>query len=170
MAKYTETYLEFLEGGGVVPSSSFALITGFEDLFTKRYCASEIGFETEALFTLKLDEKAEAVMPVYADRMAVMLAQMTEIRTSPIKTRYEKREYGKQHSSGKATELPYDVATAIPSSTSEAEVDKHTDEINFKDGLSIDERLRLIDAINGKAKIIVEECLDEFKSLFMGVY
>ena len=66
MAKYTETLAEYIEGGGVLPSSSFALIEDFEDLFKERYCGSELGFETELLFAMKLDYKARAVMPVYA--------------------------------------------------------------------------------------------------------
>ena len=52
MSKYTETLVEFLEGGGSLPAA-FAEIVGFEDLFVARYCDKEIGFETEALFQIK---------------------------------------------------------------------------------------------------------------------
>lgn len=170
MAKYTETFAEYVEGGGALPSSSFALIDDFEDLFKERFCGSEIGFETEALFAIKLDYKARAVMPVYASKIAAVVEQMTGIKDNPIKWRYEERKYGKQHSEGSTTDLPYEQATATPSMLSAADNDEHTDTLDFQEGLSVDERLRIIDAINKKAFDLVEACLDEFKPLFMGVY
>ncbi|MBR2774986.1 MAG: hypothetical protein IKD73_08390 [Selenomonadaceae bacterium] len=178
MAKYTETLQEYLEGGGLLPTSSFALIEGFEDLFKERFCDSEIGFETETLFLMKLDMRAKIVMPVYADKIAIRAAQIAGLKTAPAKVRYETRVYGAQHSEtsndGKSTELPLDPATTLPNSTTEtsgeADVDAHTDEFTFDEGLSADERLRLIDAMNAAAAPILEECLNEFKPLFMGVY
>lgn len=178
MAKYTETLAEYVEGGGTLPSSSFALIDGFEDLFKEMYCGSEIGFETEALFAIKLDAKAKIVMPSYAAKIAAVVAQLTGIADNPIKWRYETREYGKQHSSSKTdgsnTDLPIDATTAKPSSLSNlngsADTDAHTDKLDFQEGLSVDERLRIIDALNNKAFVLVDACLDEFRPLFMGVY
>lgn len=175
MAKYTETFAEYLDGGGVIPSTEFAKITGFEDLFKERYCGSEIGFETETLFALKLDMKAKLVMDVYADRLSVFNSQMARIKTNPARIRTEARDYGKQHSSnsndGTNTDLPYNAETSTPTSMSHlggsADVDAHKDEIKYTDELSIDERLRLIES---KARLVIEECLDEFKPLFMGVY
>lgn len=178
MAKYTETLAEYIEGGGVLPSSSFALIEDFEDLFKERYCGSEIGFETEALFAIKLDAKARLVMPVYADKIATLGGQYTTLKNNPVKWRYETRNYGKQHSenetNGSNTDLPINATTAAPSSTSKleghADTDAHTDTLDSKEGLSADESLRIIEAFNKKAFVLVEACLDEFKSLFMGVY
>ena len=178
MAKYTETFAEYVEGGGALPSSSFALIDDFEDLFKERFCGSEIGFETEALFAIKLDYKARAVMPVYAERLAIASEQILGLKTSPQKWRYETRNYGKQHSesknNGSNTDLPFDEDESLPSSLSNmdgsVDADAHTDSVDVKEGLSVDERLRLIEAFNKKAFVIVEACLDEFKPLFMGVY
>lgn len=178
MAKYTELFSEYLERGGVLPSSSFALIEDFEDLFKERYCGSEIGFETEALFAMKLDYKARAVMPVYANKIAAVVEQMTGLKNNPTKWRYETRVYGKQHSetenNGSTTELPIDATTAEPAATNHADgsadTDEHTDTLDFKEGLSVDERLRIIEKLNEKAFVLVEACLDEFKPLFMGVY
>jgi len=178
MAKYTETFAEYVEGGGTLPSSSFALIEDFEDLFKERYCASEIGFETESLFALKLDYKARVVMPLYASKIAAVVEQMTGLKDNPTKWRYEEHNYGQQHSENEThsdgTELPYDVASATPSSLAnmngKATTDAHKDTLEFKEGLSVDERLRIIEQINRKAFSLVEACLDEFKPLFMGVY
>ena len=178
MAKYTETFAEYLDGGGIIPSTEFAKITGFEDLFKERFCGCEIGFETEELFALKLDMKAKLVMGVYADMLAVYLSQISELKTNPVRVRYETRDYAKQHSenetNGDNTDLPYNAETSHPTALSHlkgsADVDAHKDELTFKDGVSIDERLRLIDAMNRKARLVVEQCLEEFKPLFMGVY
>lgn len=178
MAKYTESLQEYLEGGGLLPSSMFSLIDGFEDLFKEKYCASEIGFETEALFALKLDYTAKVFMPIYAERLAVIVEQMTGVKNNPNKWRYETRIYGEHETTtegdGSTTDLPYNAETATPSATSHNEggvtSKEHTDTLDFKEGLSIDERLRIIDALNKKAFSVVEACLEEFKTLFMGVY
>lgn len=178
MAKYTETLIEYINGGGVMPTSSFELIDGFEDLFVERYCTSEIGFETEDLFALKLDLKARLVMPAYANKIAIVAEALTGLQNNPVKTRYETRVYGAQHSesenSGNTTDLPYDASSATPANTTEtsgtADVDAHTDNLTFTEGLSIDEKLRIVEQMNAKAFILTEQCLEEFKDLFMGVY
>lgn len=178
MAKYTETFLEYCEEGGALPSSSFALLgEDFEGLFIGRYAALEIGFETPELFAVRLENKAALVCPAYASKLQALANSEAALRL-PEKWRYEKRDYGKQHaeneSDGTNTDLPYDVANALPSGLSHvegsADTDAHTDEVNQKEGASIDEHLRIIDALNRKAFIIIEAALDEFKPLFMGVY
>ena len=65
MAKYTELLTEYIENGGTLPTA-FSLITGFEDLFIRHFCNYEIGFETETLFAIKLEEKADLYMNLYA--------------------------------------------------------------------------------------------------------
>lgn len=177
MAKYTELFAEYVEGGGALPSSSFALIPNFEDLFKEKYCGSEIGFETEALFAVKLDMKARIIMPEYAARYDAIEAAIAKLK-APVKQRSEKRGYGKQHSEtendGKSTDLPFDAETALPSSTSHmegsADVDYHEDNLTYTDYVTIDENLRIIESLDSDRKGIIERCLDEFKPLFMGVY
>ena len=63
MAKYTTLLAEYLERGGQLPAS-FALIDGFEDLFKKHYCDKELGFETDLLFFMKVDELADIYLPL----------------------------------------------------------------------------------------------------------
>lgn len=177
MAKYTELFADYLAGGGALPSSSFALIPDFEDLFKERFCGCEIGFETEALFALKLDLKARIVMPQYAARFTAIAAAMAKLQ-NPLKQRSEKRGYGKQHSEtendGSNTDLPYDVETAKPSMLTHAEgsadVDYHEDNITITDFVTIDENLRILEGLNTKRNMLLENCLDEFNSLFMKVY
>lgn len=179
MAKYTETLAEFLDGGGTLPSSSFALITSddFEDLFKERYAGSELGFETEALFELRLDSRARVVMPNYAARIAAIDAAILKLQT-PTKVRSEQRGYGKQHSGtkndGSNTELPYDAITAQPAQTTHAEgsadVDYHEDNFSYTEYVTIDENLRILETLGGQRTNILEACLNEFKDLFMGIY
>lgn len=177
MAKYTETFAEYVANGGVLPSASFALIPDFEDLFKERFCGSEIGFETETLFAIKLDLKARVIMPEYAARVAAIDKAMLKLE-DPVKQRTEKREYGKMHSEtendGSNTDLPFDADTATPSLTTHAEgsadTDAHTDDLTYTDYVTIDENLRIIEQLDSDRKGIIERCLEEFKPLFMGVY
>lgn len=177
MAKYTETFEEYLEGGGLLPSDEFALIDGFEDIFKERYAGNEIGFETEMLFALKLDMRAKIVMPVYKNKIETVSLALTGLK-QPSKSRYETRAYGlvehENESDTENIELPFDAATALPASTSnlkgKASTKAHTDYVEFKNDISIDDQLRIVDALNKQARLIVEECLEEFKPLFMGVY
>lgn len=177
MAKYTELFAEYVKDGGALPSSSFALVQDFEDLFKERYCACEIGFETEELFAMKLDMKARLVMPVYAKRIAAVDAAINKLQ-APSKVRTENRVYGEQHSQthndGSATELPFDATTAKPSNTStadgSADINEHEDNATFTDFVTIDENIRIIETLSSNRKGLIEECLNEFKPLFMGVY
>lgn len=177
MAKYTETLYEYMEGGGVLPSSSFALIPDFEAYFLERFSNCEIGFETDGIFAVKLDLKARLVMPIYAQRLAAVNSAMAKLQ-SPAKVRTETRGYGKQHSDnesdGENTDLPFDATTAKPSSTSHiegsADVDYHEDNFTLNEYVTIDENLRIIEAMESRRRSIYEECLDEFRPLFMGVY
>ena len=88
MAKYTMLLAEYLQKGGQLPAS-FALIDGFEDLFVARYCDHEIGFETDALFYIKLEYVANLVMQVYADKIATRAFYWTKAN-NPVKSYYEK--------------------------------------------------------------------------------
>lgn len=177
MAKYTETLLEYIDGGGALPSSSFDLIEGFERIFVQRYAGLEIGFETEALFANALEARAAIVMPIYAERITAANGTLTKLKLG-ARTRYERRAYGAMSSSnetsGSNTELPYNATNATPSSTSSmqgsATTAAHSDSIDFGEDFSADEQLRILDAMNRNTFLQVEACLNEFKNLFMGVY
>lgn len=195
MAKYTELYIDYVKGGGAIPAS-FGVIEGFADLFMQRYCASEIGLETEELFALKLESKANLVMNDYAERIKLLALQYSKI-DAPAKTIYEKStitrntgarkstsatDYGAQKSS--STELPFNSQTAEPSiindsgpkrdaneTNTEASVDSEAREFDHKEGgASLDEVLRSLDVLNGNVNHVLNNCLEEFKPLFMGVY
>ena len=80
MAKYTECLADYLNNGNSLPSI-FSQITGFSDLFTGFYCSSEIGFETEALFEIRLETKAQLVIPLYASRISTYESLLSDLGT-----------------------------------------------------------------------------------------
>ena len=173
MAKYTMLFAEYLERGGACPAS-FGLILGFEDLFKKHYCDKEIGFETEALFYMKLEEKADLFMQQYADRIQ-RVATAWGVFDSPAKVHYTD-EYktfnaGEQHA--KTTELPFDSTDAEPSLLNDSEAYENSDTratTERETGETHDEAIRTIEFLNGSVKNLLMQLLKEFKPLFMGVY
>lgn len=199
MAKYTELLSEYLERGGQLPAS-FALIDGFEDLFKLHYCDKEIGFETEALFQMKLERTARINMPFYADRIRRLASAYYNFDV-PAKIRYEKTygttKIGEQNGSttqndnlgaqdGTTTELPFDSATAAPSAKTHAEAvnnsgagTSHADaQINSDErmtehresGYTPDEAMKAVEFLNSQIEPLIQKLLDEFKRLFMQVY
>ena len=96
MARYTELFAEYLENGGELPAV-FSQIEGFEDLFIGEYCDRELGFETPVLFTIKLETKANIVIPEYKQRIDTLKA-LRENLSNPTKTRLKtgniSRNYG----------------------------------------------------------------------------
>ena len=191
MAKYTMLLAEYLERGGQLPAS-FSLINGFEDLFKKHYCDKEIGFETELLFFMKLDEKADLYMQLYADKIQ-RLATAWHVFDAPVKTRYvlDDRKYnagarkqtfngGAQHA--ETTELPFDSESAEPNVLSDNNAyENTTDDDAYEDnerkettieesGEDHDEAVRSIEFLNTKVYSLLNELLLVFKPCFMGVY
>ena len=174
MAKYTMLLAEYLERGGTLPAS-FSLILGFTDLFKKHYCDKEIGFETEALFFMKLDEKADIYMQAYADKIQ-RLASAWLNYDAPAKVHFTE-EYktfngGAQHT--ETTELPFDASTNIePSVANDANAYENKDQratTSRETGMTIDEAQRSVEFLNNKIRPLIVELLDVFKPCFMGVY
>ena len=173
MAKYTELFSEYLEGGGALPLA-FDLIEGFSDLFKLRYCDCEIGYESEALFTIKLELKANLVMQHYADRIKQQQEYFLKFM-KPVKTIDEINDTtisnGKQV--GYATELPFNATTAKPSNKTETE--EFTNSTTYEttrseSGTNLDENIKAIEFITKQTATLIEKCLKEFEPLFMKVY
>ena len=168
MSKYTETLGEFLEGGGVLPAA-FAEIEGFEDLFVARYCDKEIGFETEALFQIKLEERAAIIIPAYVKRIAATDAAWLTV-TDP--TRKQTRTFNSAEKRSSSSSLPLNAQTAQPSQTAKADAFTDTDTTTFE-GITPDEAIRRAEYfqnLDGMTWILLDKCLHEFENLFMKVY
>ena len=173
MAKYTMTLAEYLAKGGALPSS-FALIDGFENHFIGRYCDKEIGFETDALFSIKLEAKANLVMQAYKDRIDTRALYWTRV-SNPTKVYYEKAttKYDMGQQRIKTTELPFDSEGAEPNLINENDPYHNEDKRETRreeNGETLDEVLRMLDFLNKDVTTLVEKCLNEFETLFMKVY
>lgn len=173
MAYFTETLIEYVKDGGTFPAS-FDLIEGFEDLFFHHFCDKEIGFETEELFAFKLEGRANLVMQVYADRIAKLKDTFDRL-DEPVKTYYEERDtklnMGAQKI--KTSELPFEEQTATPSVINQNDAYENNDNTKTtrtESGDTTAEVIQALNVLNGKVRIILSELLDEFNSLFMGVY
>lgn len=169
MAKYTELFAEYLESGGTLPPV-FSSIDGFGDLFTYRYADHEIGFETEALFAMKLEERANIIIPQYVKRIAATDAAWLVIN-NPDRTETKIYDFGLRQTDN--TLLPMSpLATAEPNQRTR-ELSRTDTETTTYAGLTPDEAIRRAEyfqRLDGTAWILIDACLAEFKKLFMQVY
>ena len=122
MAKFTETFLEYLNNGNVFPDS-FKITKQYSEgktyevydvdlcnRFFARYCDCEIGYETEELFKIKFEAVADAKIPLYRSAIAALVTSDSMI-ANPYKTTTQ--ENGETKTS--TTELPFDASTSSPS-------------------------------------------------------
>lgn len=113
MAKYTELLAEYLKDGGTLPAV-FDDIDGLKNLFVGRYIERELGFETPELFSIKLEYKANLLIPVYKRRMDELQAAY-EAQSNPIKTRIRmgslQRVYGEKN--GTNTTAPNTIRVGV---------------------------------------------------------
>jgi len=164
MAKYTETLQEYLEDNDL--PTKFEEIDGFSELFIGRYCDSEIGFETEELFTVKLQHYADLYIDVYKERIQDVASALTKIK-APVKTVYTQADFGGRKN--KRTDLPVDSTDVTPTSIDESE--RATDNTNVQEsGHNAQDSITLFKTLNEQVKIIVDELLKQFNKCFMGIY
>ena len=173
MAKYTMLLAEYLARGGALPSS-FALIEGLQDLFIGQYCDYEIGFETDELFSIKLEHKANLIIPLYKRRIDLRAEYWTKA-SNPTKVRYEKATttYNMGAIESKSTELPIDAEDATPNiiNNTEAYTNDDVRELRHEEnGETLDEVLKALQFLNTEVNDLIMKLLDEFKPLFMAVY
>lgn len=86
-AEHTEFFSEYIANNGGAENALPSLfdkvpnitiddeVTTFKDAFILNFCEREIGFETEELFSLKLEARAKLVLPFYINK----LKQLTSI-------------------------------------------------------------------------------------------
>ena len=173
MARYTMLFKDFIEAGGQYPAC-FAEIEGLQDAFFGRYCVSEIGFETPSIFQIRLEAKANELVPFYKEKMTLASAQYVGLLT-PSKLETITHEYGQAHTAtnGESIDLPTDAETFTDPTTKTATdttTDERTDTDTHETGLSATERLEVIERLNEIKKPLMTELLNQFQSLFMGVY
>lgn len=179
MAKYTELLSEYLERGGQLPAA-FSQIEGFNDLFIGTYCDREIGFETPVLFEIKLNTRAELVVPLYVQQIAEITAGKTEWE-NPERT--HKIEGGTNHIYGMQFHKTYDRPisgshnmVSDESITRASKDDTYTDKDTYTDRKDVDSGLTAAEVIERRKYLesehrnIIQDLLKEFEDLFMQVY
>jgi len=169
MALYTELFSEYVEGGGELPSE-FASINGFADLFKMRYFNREIGFETEALFTMKLQLKASVIIPFYVEKLTALATAQNALRTPNFK-RTTTETIG--NTEGNQFALPFDtvpVGTTIEPSLKTTTEEAENERVEEVEGVTVDENLRIIEYLHAEREKVLNTCLDEFNDLFMAIY
>lgn len=90
---YTELLTEYVANNGGAANAFPALFdevpdfgdANFRDTFMLRYCGREIGFETEELFALRLEGKAQEVIPRYLQKIE-NIKKYTALSGNIIKT------------------------------------------------------------------------------------
>ncbi len=169
MAKYTMLFAEYLQQDGRSLPAVFDQIAGFSDFFVAHYCDKEIGFETDELFAIKLEERAKIIIPIYKRRIEYYEHALTNLNET-IKKRTRTYNAGEQN--GEEFTLPVNAQDVSPSKTSKTGT--YTDVTTESDeGLTPDEILRKIeyyDTLKEGKGILLDYLLNEFSSLFMKVY
>lgn len=164
MAKYTELLFDYLQTNDL--PDIFDEITDFKEIFTGHYCDYEIGFETETLFKIKLETKAQIVIPEYKKRITQIDEALSQVLTT-TKTRETTIEAGEQAS--QSYTLPFNSQNVNP--TNKAHNDSFTNvDTSVESGATIDENLHIIEELTRKREHIIDVLLLEFKPLFMAIY
>lgn len=180
MAKYTELLADYLKNHDL--PDDFALIGGFSDLFVATYVDREIGFETEALFCIKLAAKAAIVMPLYKARIDNLTAAWEDVANAEkvvAETTQEATADTLNVAAQKSTitELPLNTTSALPNTEQKADAYTNKSARNnsrnvtrTEGGVSKLEAYDIIDRLRKDVYNVLYYLLREFEPLFMGVY
>lgn len=162
MAKYTETFMDWLSNGNEYPSSFDAdAFPNLKDRFFARYCDKEIGYETEELFRIKFTAVADSKIPLY-----VASVKALEVSDAKIADPIKKTKTTNGVTKVKTTELPFDSSTSSPSSIIDSDeniIENETSGFAYNEAIALSEW-------NERIRDMEEKLLDEFNNLFMKVY
>lgn len=172
MARYTELLSEYLETNDL--PEIFDQIDGFKEEFTSYYIDREIGFETENLFKIKLENYANVLIPLYVIRLKQVTNAITNF-DNPIKTRYDK--YTTTFNLGKTkatiTNLPFDSQDAEPNAINENDETTNTEtreENHTENGLNAIDSYNLLEKLNNRVYSVIFDLLKQFDICFMQTY
>ena len=171
MAFYTETLKEYLDSGNPLPDS-FSLLeqTGykFDELFFMRFADREIGFETEALFALKLTALADSIIPDYVkllkgydSALEAIKATKTGATTTNSPSPAIRKEW----------DLPIDSSNVEAIAPTKVEMNYPSGgDVNTNQDQTSDELQRKIDWFLTAKNTLIQSLLKSFEPLFMQVF
>lgn len=185
MARYTETLAEFLKDGGTLPALFDTVTINGEkltDIFTAHFAAREIGFETPALFEMRLIAKAAILIPdlkAGLNAYSGALSALNDPQTVHTKTGGIRREYGTRKrntwdqptaTSNQEVDLT-DVGAqniTIDYGGEDSETYNQVKDVDSVKG--VNEGIQILQALSQEAQNYLEAWLSKFEPLFMQIY
>lgn len=181
-AKYTEFLSEYLTNNELPEIfTQYSALSDISDLFKLRYLDREIGFETEVLFTAKLEYTAQIWFPVFAariDELIETVGKWEDAARTRSKNGQIKRTYGEQNSSNynlpANAVLPLTPSTTAPTTATQnaqhVDTEEYPDYNEVETGHTGAEYDAHIEALEKDIINLKERLLDKFERLFMQVY
>lgn len=160
--KYTELLTEYVESHGGVEQAFPALFykvpdvtadgitVKFYEAFLLEFCTREIGFETEALFALKFEGRAQRVLPAYIKVLNDLATVKAEDTAGAITSEFEYPETGS------------DTVTASPSA-----LRHQTTNVTEESAI---EQSDTFENLARRQRDIWQDIFREFDGIFMQIY
>lgn len=168
MVKYTQLFSEWIEDGGTLPSI-LGDLEGLEEALIYKYFDCEIGYETPLLFGMKLEGRANEVVPIYVQKQIQLEVAFAALSTPS--SRVHTRTYQAGGRSGESYDRPISGSSTPTEKTSTA---SYTDTDTTREtGTTPDETMKIAQArldYQIQSAEILRDCVNEFSNLFMGVY
>lgn len=179
MSKYTELLSEYLQDNDL--PEIFNEIEGISDLFIMRYCDREIGYETEALFAMKLEYIAQTWTPIYKTRIEEIeniIGKWEDAKKTRSKTGQIKRTYGEQNNSQYNLPangvLPFTPSQNVPNNTNvnaeHIDTEEYPEYEEIETGYTGAEYDAHIESLEKDITSLKEKFLDKFEKIFMQVF
>lgn len=185
MARYTELLAEYLENGGSLPAAFDNVTIGdntLTDIFTAQFAAREIGFETPALFELKLNAYAATLIPELKaglDAYSGAIAAMNDPTHTHTKSGAIQREYGQRKrnvwdnptaNDGGEVDLSDAGSQSITIDGGGADTESYQNVTETDAAKSVADGIAVYQALSQPAKNFLEVWLSKFEPLFMQIY
>lgn len=167
MAKYTETLIDYMRAGGVLPAL-FEQIEGFPVLFVQRFCDYEIGFETPELFAQKLEGAAKRFIPFYKTLIQSQNELIAKLTTSYNRVHTTTSDLGKQESLSWA--YPYNASSNTNPAARTLATPTTNTTTEQSSGYTPDELVQMIELAGNIKDNLLDELLSKFKHCFMIVF
>lgn len=167
MSKYTETLIDYMRAGGVLPAL-FEQIDGFPQLFVQRFCDYEIGFETPELFAQKLEGAAKRFVPFYKTLIQSQNDLIAKLTTSYNRVHTTTSNLGEQESLSWV--YPYNAASNTNPAARTLATPTTNTTTEASSGYTPDELARMIELAGNIKNNLLDELLSKFKHCFMIVF
>ena len=162
----TELFIDYLKTNDL--PEEFETINNFSDLFIGYYADSEIGFETEVLFKMKLQYVASIYVPIYKTKIEkcdTLITQLTEFEHS------RKKVYDFSIKDIKHSNLPNtNVISEVIANTIDIESAHQNVENEYFNDLDLSKIPDLINFIVDVKYDFLHKLIKEFENCFLGVY